>query len=268
MKPLWNELTQNKNPIVAFALGICLIPACKPEDACEDTYCYNGGVVEPGCTCACPEGYSGYNCCVMDNPGGSNGGGGANGSGGNGGGGGNTTVTCDLLNVENNWVSPGGQLYENEREKTLPADYFLTGVGMTVTSDAVVRIMVKGRKLNSNCTLGSQVEYNSGSNTIGLEKQYTVPSGYVITAVGMGIHDNNVNRLLVKYRKLLAVSTGGWRLGDENTYDSGGTIVEGMLTMTNLSSYDPEKYCLAGFGAVSYDSNVWQLWAPVRRFVP
>lgn len=247
--------------IISLLISTAVMTGCDPDHddnpgpTCTIT-CLNGGSVTSNCECDCPAGFTGSDCSTPTD------------SGGAGGNGGNNSTTCGLVGNSEIWVYQGNGPWVNEKEKTLPTGYLMTGVGMTVTSDAVTRVMVKGRKLNADCTLGSQTEYNSGSSTIALEKQYTVPTGYVITGVGMGIHDNNVNRLVVKYRKLLQVSTGGWRLGDELTYDSGGTIVEGMLMISDHSNYDPEKNCFAGFGAVSYDSNVWQLWAPIRRITP
>ena len=179
------------------------------------------------------------------------------------------SVTCSISPTSTVWSTTDGIFHVNEAQRELPAGYFMTGVGLTVTDNNVVTLMVRGRPLLSTCTWGSQLEYRAGTNPYGgLEKSFTVPAGYAITGVRWGVHDSNVNRLVVKYRALQQQADGSRRLGStQYTYDSGGTIVESSLQISDFG-YAYNQYLFSGFGAECFDSNARQSWAKVRRINP
>lgn len=237
----FNTVTKN---VLTALLVVALVngTGCKKE--CN-TMCQNGGsLVEENCTCNCPGGFTGDLCQTR------------------------IMASCSLSGSTTIWNSLDGQSYVNEAENELPAGHFLTGVGLSTGSTTINTLMVKGRKLNSDCTLGAESEFRDGSQPSGsLEKQWTVPYGYAITGVGVGISGSTVVGLKVYYRKLIAQADGSWRLGSELSHTEGSGI-DRITSVTNYSSFDLERHLLAGFGAVNYNSDVLQVWARVRKLNP
>ncbi|MFZ1664892.1 MAG: hypothetical protein WBO28_09895 [Flavobacteriales bacterium] len=227
--------------LLAAALAIALASCKKP---CE-VVCQNGGaVVEDNCSCNCPPGYSGDFCQTQIGP------------------------TCSLTNAGTIWESPDGLQYQNEAQYILPEGYFMTGIGFSCTSTNMNTIMVKGRKLNVDCSIGSNVEFRAGDlPDASLEKQFTVPSGYAITGVGVGVSGTTVTGLRVFYRQLVQQADGSWRLGSQLTYDNGGAI-QRLSAASQLGSTYSSQYVLTGFGAIVQASSAYQTWARVGKLNP
>ena len=210
-----------------------------------DTDCLNGGsLVEDNCTCSCPAGFTGDFCETR------------------------IIASCSLSGNTTIWNSADGQSYVNEAEYELPAGHFLTGVGLSTGTTTINTLMVKGRKLNNDCTLGAQTEFRAGSQpSASLEKQWTVPYGYAITGVGVGISGSTVVGIRVLYRQLIQAPDGSWRLGSELSHTEGSGI-DRIASVSNYSSLDLESQLLSGLGAINQDSNCFQVWARVRKLNP
>ena len=222
-------------------LGVAFSTGCKKE--C-DTVCQNGGTVTESCGCNCPAGFGGEFCQTS------------------------TTPSCYLSDAGTIWTSPDGLPHVNEAVFELPTGYFMTGVGFSTTSTNLNTLMIKARKLNSDCTIGIQTEFRAGDlPDASLEKQYTVPSGYAITGVGVGVTGSTVTGLRVFYRQLIQQSDGSWRLGSQYTYDNGGAI-QCLTSVSQYGSLTPSLNLLTGFGAITQSSTIYQTWASVGKLNP
>lgn len=175
---------------------------------------------------------------------------------------------CSVTNAATIWESPDGLAYQNEAQYLLPSGYFLTGVGFSCTSTNMNTIMLKGRKLNSDCSISGQQEFRAGDlPDAPLEKQFTAPSGHAITGVGIGVTGTTVTGLRVYYRPLVQQEDGTWRLGSQLTYDNGGAI-QRLSATSQLTEYVASRHVLTGFGAIVQNSAMFQTWARVGKLTP
>lgn len=236
--------------VIILLSSLFILASCQKCD--RNKTCQNGGRLDVDCNCICPSGYTGSNCQIAPPPPPPP-----------------QSANCSVTDLSQAWTSPGGQQYVNQAERVLPAHMFMTGVGLSISNNSVVTLMVKGRELRSDCTWGVQSEYRSGSNQNGsLQRQFTVPTGSAITGIQWGIQNGAVSRLVVKYRPLQSTADGRIRLGDESTYDSGGGSNEfSGLLITNFN-YNPERTVFAGFGARRISPNGQQTWGHFRRINP
>ena len=241
--------------IIGFTAALAMA-SCKPN--C-DLNCLNGGMlIEDDCSCICQGGYMGNDCSIAPSN-----------SGGNGGGGG-STASCSLSGAWSVHNAYAGALYVNEQEFIAPAGHFLTSIGIRVYNDQVTTIRAKYRKLETDCTLGSQLTATVGLS-INPEVEFTVPSGHAITGVGLGFAGGHADVIAVYYRQLMAQSGGGWRLGSSeyvgyDYYDGSGTV-ERKAKITDVS-LDTNLHLVTGFGAVAYSDDCYQVWTKIQRINP
>lgn len=209
----------------------CETPAC--VIACE-----NGGEVTQDCTCDCPSGYIGELCDECE-------------------------PVVNVVSANSAWNSNGGTNWQNDLEITLPEDYVLTGLGFTAAS----ALVAKGRVINSDGTLGDEVEFRDGPNpSASIAVAYTVPDGYVVTGVGFG-ETQDVYRLVVNYSALLLSDECDLYLGPELLYDNQANhVVERWLKISDFN-YDTRYHCFGGIGIQFADSANRQVETQVRRLL-
>jgi hypothetical protein len=143
----------------------------------------------------------------------------------------------------------------------LPTDCFLTGVAVAVASDDVKMMKLTYRRLNDDCTFSSSMQNILGSSpTMSAEQSYTVPSGYAITGLGLLVENNNVTRMLIRYRELIPLGSGGYLLGNELTANRGNTSsLEVLMSTGNVSSWSNSNTVLTGLGLRAQNSGIYQI---------
>jgi hypothetical protein len=143
----------------------------------------------------------------------------------------------------------------------LPADCFLTGVAVAVSSDDVKMMKLTYRRLNDDCSFSGSMHYTAGSSpTMSAEQSYTVPSGYAITGLGLLVENNNVTRMLIRYRELIPAGGGGFVLGYEQTANRGNnSSLEVSISTSNISSWANSNTVLTGLGLRAQNSGIYQI---------
>ncbi len=212
---------------IGIILLLFLFNACKKGDNCALT-CENNGILTIDCTCACPSGFEGPQCetasctldcinggqvttqCTCDCPEGF------------------TGQTCDVclpkvgfFDRTTLWSPSNMTNYVDNVEATLPANYILTGLGFSTSST----IMLAGREVNQDGTLGDELQFRDGNNPNGsLDVSYIVPANHVITGIGYGLDGlSNVTRLVVNYSEITFDADCDLELGPPQLYDNGAS---------------------------------------------
>ncbi len=120
------------------------------------------------------------------------------------------------LGPENIFKAVGGQIIDDQEIRLgtspnhslevdgyLPAGYVLTGIGARAKSGEITTLVLEGRYVNSDGTMGARKTLSFGSDPYhGLEVWYAVPNLYVITGFGARISDGNFTTMSLRYRKL------------------------------------------------------------------
>lgn len=234
--------------------------SCGEDDAATDNdceiACINGGQAIEGCICACPEGFSGNNCeneefiCELECQNG-----------------GTVSNECDCEcplgfsgencenctpsvfvneSFQNQWISTLNVNLVNDVYIELPDNYIMTGFG----NNGINTMMLKGRELFNDGTLGEELEFRDGTNPTGpLEISYIVPDGHVITGIGIASGINGaIDRLVVNYNEIKIDDACDLKLGPELLYDNGQST--GVELWLKVSDYDvsTETTFFGGFG--------------------
>lgn len=190
----------------------CSCPPGFEGDLCEieicTIVCENGGEVTPQCECDCPDGFTGTNCEIC-------------------------TPKVGYFDRDSYW-SPAGTNYVDNVQATLPASYILTGCGFSTAST----IMIAGRELLQDGTLGEEVQFRAGNNPNGsLDVSYIVPDGTVITGVGFGLNaTSGVGRLVINYSEITFNEACDLELGPPMLYDNNSSFgIDAWLKISDIS---------------------------------
>lgn len=255
---------------LGFVLLLLGIQSCK-KDECTLS-CQNNGIVTIDCDCACPTGFEGPQCetatcstvcqnngdltqqCTCDCPSGFIG---------------DFCETCIPkvgLFERSLYYAPGNTNYVDNVESTLPAGYVLTGLGFSFET-----IMIAGREVQQDGTLGDEVQFRDGPNPNGnLDYAYTPPANHVITGVGFGKEfSSDTRRLVVNYNEVNFDADCDLELGPPLLYDNGGTSdVEAWLKITD-TNLDDKTHAFRGLGIrfSSTSSAPKQVEATIAEFV-
>ncbi len=174
----------------------CACPEGFEGELCEivtcTLVCQNGGTLTSQCECDCPEGFTGTSCE-------------------------NCEPKVGFFDRTAYW-SPGNLNLVDDVESTLPASFILTGFGFSTSST----IMVAGREVFQDGTLGEEIQFRDGSNPNGdLDVSYIVPEGTVVTGVGFGLNSTSeVSRLVVNYSEITFDESCDLKLGPPMLYDN------------------------------------------------
>ncbi len=268
--------------LLFFTVLLLTFNSCSDDgnDPCSGINCLNGGALLASCECLCPEGYTGQFCeeqsctVVCEN---------------------NGTVTSDCTcdcpsgfvgelceecipkvgltstSSIDIWVSGSGSNYVNDVSIELPNQYLLTGIGF----NEYTTLLLVGRELNNDGTLGERVEFRDGSDpTAPLDAFYEVPDGHVITGFGYGKHNldgiNYAYRIVVNYNEMIFDEECDLELGPEQFYDNEepGSIWK-WLKISD-TSLDSREYLFGGLGInfrqQSYDAAL-QIEAEARSII-
>ena len=157
-----------------------------------------------------------------------------------------------------------------EVDGSLPAGYVLTGIGARAVGNKITTLVLEGRLVNADGSLGNRATYRFGSDKDhSLEVWYAVPDGYVITGVGARLDKGNVTTMRVTYREL----GSDLRLSTANPYKAYvGTEPRHSLEAEFLpSDYQPgldlSRTVLTRVGMREYASNLTTLhvWASTLK---
>lgn len=258
--------------IFGFALLVLILAfgGCS-DDACNLSGCENGGILSIDCECVCPEGFTGTQCetstCILacENGGSVNSDCECNCPDGFTGTNCEECVgKCGAFEQGDYVISNSGGWQANDYEIDLPNGYVLTGLGFNSSATLVL----KGRELLENCTLGEEFEFRDGPNPSGsVAVSYTVPAGHVVTGVGWGESQNNY-RLVVNYNELLMDDDCDLYLGPELLYDNNvsTTNVDVWLKISD-GSFDTKASFFGGLGIKFSGSLDRQVETQVREII-
>lgn len=254
----------NFHYLLVLFVACLLAQSCKDkEEACLLT-CDNGGVLTIDCTCSCPNGYEGSQCetatCTIACQN-------------------NGSVTADCAcDCPLGWEGPlcetctpwfrfapragtlvsGSPNYVDDLEATLPDDYVLTGFGFSTNST----LMIAGREILSDGTLGDEYQDRSGSNPNGpFQVTFIAPANHVITGVGFGEINNEFRRLVVNYSEILIDSDCQISLGLPKLYDNNDPLsVDAWLRVID-TGLDVKYNAFRGLG-LRFSNSPEQVEAP------
>ena len=103
-----------------------------------------------------------------------------------------------------------------EVDGVLPADYVLTGVGARAKGGSITTLVLEGRKLRNNGTLGARKQFKFGTEpNHSLEVWYAVPNNHVITGIGARLANGNITTMKLRYRKINYNNNNRFRLGNK-----------------------------------------------------
>ncbi|KAA1242345.1 hypothetical protein [Aquimarina sp. RZ0] len=128
----------------------------------------------------------------------------------------NYVPTNVVTNIENNQKAVGGQIIDDQEIRVgrdpnhalevdgkLPKGYVLTGVGARAKKEEITTLVLEGRYVNPDGTMGPRKQFKFGSSpNNGLEVWYAVPHQHIITGIGARLSDGNITTMVLRHRKL------------------------------------------------------------------
>jgi hypothetical protein len=185
-----------------------------------------------------------------------------------------------VQDAENIFKAVGGQIIDDQEirlgsdpnhglevDGRLPAGYVLTGIGARVNDGRITTLVMEGRYVNSDGTMGTRMKYRFGTEpNHGLEVWYSVPNQCVITGFGGRISDNNITTMHLRYREL----NSNLRLSDSYNTVKVGSAPNHSLEANFLPinySLDVSRIVLTRVGMREASSNLTTLhvWASTLR---
>lgn len=140
-----------------------------------------------------------------------------------------------------------------ETDGILPSDYVLTGIGLRAASSTVTTMVLEGRKVNLDGSMGARVRFYYGSEpNHALEVWLSVPDGCVIYGFGARAAGNDFTTLSVTYRTL----NSNLRLSGMQTIRTGtepNHALEASYTLP--AEFDPERSIVTGVGTRLHESD-------------
>lgn len=125
-------------------------------------------------------------------------------------------MDTDEIGAETISKAVGGQIIDDQEVRVgiepnhslevdgrLPAGYVLTGIGARARDGKITTLVLEGRYVNSNGTMGTRKRFKFGSEpNHGLEVWYAAPNQHTITGLGARITNGNITTLKLRHRRL------------------------------------------------------------------
>lgn len=176
------------------------------------------------------------------------------------------------LKREESWTNsthPRGLQY-TEVYKRLPENCALVGVGARVHDSNVISLEVKGVEIRDNGTLGRRLSWTEGLTNVGTEMYWEVPTGYLITGLGWNVRRNNVDNLVVWYRRYDPKSRTLVGAEEVKVVGRNRPINYTEVVLRNPktpSKYDLNRFAITGIGLNCRRSNMDNLVLEYSRII-
>lgn len=139
------------------------------------------------------------------------------------------------------------------------SNYALVGIGIGIYDSNVDILELIFKIVNSDGSLGGKKTVTVGRNPSGgkIEKKYETSGNNIISYIGMGVRDSNLNYLKIGYQSLsFNEPSCKYKFSPITYYEDGAFTNRELVYEISKDYYEDEAAIINGFGMGVQDSNV------------